>query len=255
MTPDDRRGFILNKGSGSVTVLNVPSNALDTLPPGTTSSGPGTIPLCSSPAAGNTPCPTNNPVWADLNTVNTQLVVLNKGDGVHAGSLSVINIPLCSSAAQPSNPNCSSTNPVDAAGFGTILATVPVGINPSMVSVLQGTDTNLPAAYVINQSDSTGTCTDPNSGTLTVINLQSDQVTATICGVSGSEATAEANGNANVIFGHPNSVSATGGAPTGKVYVTSSDNTYMSVLYTNTNSVQTHLPLQGNGLRVLVTQP
>ena len=255
MTPDDRRAFILNQASGTVTVLNVPSNALDTLPPATTSSGPGTIPLCSSPAGGNAPCPTNNPVWADLNTVNTQLVVLNKGDGIHGGSLSVINIPLCSPAAQPSNPNCSSTNPVDAAGFGQILATVPVGINPTMVSVLQGTDTNAPAAYVINEADSTGTCTDKNSGTVTVINLQTNQVAATICGVSGSEATADANGTSNVIFGHPNSVSATGGAPTGKVYITSSDNTYMSVLYTNTNTVQTHLPLQGNGLRVLVTQP
>jgi hypothetical protein len=255
MTTDDRRAFILNKGSGTVTVLNVPSNALDTLPTGTTSSGPGTIPLCSTPAAGNAPCPNNNPVWADLNTVNTELVVLNQGASGQAGSLSVINIPLCSPAAQGSNPNCSSTNPVDAAGFGQILATVPVGINPTMVSVLQGTNANPPAAYVINQSDSTGTCADPNSGTVTVINLQSNQVATTICGVSGSNATADANGTSNLIFGHPNSVSATGGQPTGKVYVTSSDSTYMSVIYTDTNTVQTHVPLQGNGLRVLVTQP
>ncbi len=308
MTTDDRRAFILNQGSGTVTVLNVPSNALDTLPPTTTSSGPGTIPLCSSPVAGNAPCPNNNPVWADLNTVNTELVVLNAGNGVNvsaqnfegaysatatyqqnqivtypvaaqinqyialnngiindpptdttnwqllqAGSLSVINIPLCNAAAQASNPNCSSTNPVDAAGFGQILATVPVGINPAMVSVLQGTEYNPPAAYVINQLDSTGTC-DAGEGSVTVVNLQTDQVVTTICGVSGSKATADANGASNVIFGHPNSVSATGGQPTGKVYVTSSDNTYLSVLYTDTNSVQTHIQLQGNGLRVLVTQ-
>jgi hypothetical protein len=255
MTPDDRRAFIINQGSGTVTVLNVPSNALDTLPTGTPTSGPGTIPLCANPVAGNAPCPNNNPVWADLNTVGTELVVLNKGDGVHAGSLSVINIPLCNPSAQGTNPNCSSTNPVDATGFGQILATVPVGVNPTMVSVLQGTDTNTPAAYVINQSDSTGTCTDTDSGTLTVISLQTTQVVTTICGVSGANATADANGTANVIFGHPNSVSATGGAPTGKVYVTASDNTYLNVLYTDTNSVQTHIPLQGNGLRVLVTQP
>jgi hypothetical protein len=255
MTADDRRAFILNKGSGTVTVLNVPSNALDTLPPGTISSAPGTIPLCTSPAAGTTPCPATHPVWADFNTVNTQLVVLNQGANGQAGSLNVINIPLCSPSAQPTNPNCSSTNPVDSAGFGTILATVPVGINPTMVSVLQGNEYNFPAAYVINQADSTGTCTDTASGTVTVINLQSDQVVTTICGISGSQANALANGTSNLIFGHPNSVSATGGQPTGKVYVTSSDNTYLSVLYTDTNSVKTHLPLQGNGLRVLVTQP
>ncbi|WP_158785664.1 YncE family protein [Granulicella sp. L46] len=255
MTTDDRRAFIINQASGTITVLNVPSNALDTLPTGTPSSGPGTIPLCSNPVAGNAPCPNNNPVWADLNTVNTGLVVLNKGDGIHGGSLSVINIPLCNSAAQATNPNCSSTNPVDAAGFGQILATVPVGINPSMVSVLQGTNANPPAAYVINQADSTGTCADPTSGTLTVINLQSNQVVTTICGVSGAPPIAPSLITSNVIFGHPNSVSATSAQPTGKVYVTSSDSTYLSVLYTDTNSVQTHIPLQGNGLRVLVTQP
>jgi hypothetical protein len=255
MTTDDRRAFIINKGSGTVSVLNVPNNALDILPTGTVTSGPGTIPLCSSPstATPSEPCPANNPVWADLNTTGTELVVLNQGDGVHAGSLSVINIPLCSALAQGTNPNCSSTNPVDATGFGQILATVPVGVNPSMVSVLQGTDGNAPAAYVINQSDSTGTCSDPTSGTVTVVNLQSDQVTTTICGVSGSNATATSNGTSNLIFGHPNSVSATGGEPTGKVYVTASDNQYMDVIYTDTNTVVTHVPLQGNGLRVLVT--
>jgi len=29
----------------------------------------------------------------------------------------------------------------------------------------------------------------------------------------------------------------------------------MDVIYTDTNTVQTHVPLQGNGLRVLVTAP
>jgi YVTN family beta-propeller protein len=255
MTTDDRRAFIINQGSGTITVLNVLNNALDILPTGTASTGPGTIPLCTNPVAGSVPCPNYNPVWADLNTVNTGLVVLNKGDGVHAGSLSVINIPLCNSAAQATNPNCSPTNPVDATGFGQILATVPVGINPTMVSVMQGTEYNSPTAYVINQADSTGTCTDTNSGTLTIINLQSNQVITTICGASGSNASVVTNGTANLIFGHPNSVSATGGQPTGKVYVTSSDNQYLSVIYTDTNSVQTHIPLQGNGLRVLVTAP
>jgi DNA-binding beta-propeller fold protein YncE len=225
-----------------VTVLNVPSNALDTLPTGTTSPAPGTLSVGL------------NPVWADLNSVDTELVVLNQGDATHAGTLSVINIPLCNAAAQATNPNCSTTNPVDAAGFGQTLATVPVGFNPTMVSVLQANDGNNPAAYVINQLDSTGKC-GSGEGSVTVVNLQTNQVTATICGVSGTNATVAANGTSNVIFGHPNSVSATGGEPTGKVYITSSDSQYLSVLYTDTNTVQTHIPLQGNGLRVLVTQP
>ena len=261
MTADDRRAFIINQGSNDVTVLNVPSNALDILPTGSVPTGTalGTIPIPAIPiSSGGTVPP--NPVWADLNTTSSQLVVLNQGDGVHAGTLSVITIPLCNAAAQATNPNCSATNPVDATGFGQILANVPVGVNPTMVSVLQGTDGNAPAAYVINQSDSTGTC--PNSttgtagaGTVTVVNLQTDQVTTTICGVNGNAATAAINGTSNLIFGHPNSISATGGEPTGKVYVTASDNQYMDVIYTDTNTVQTHVPLQGNGLRVLVTAP
>ncbi len=238
MTADDQRAFIMNEGSNTVSVINVPNNALDA--------------NISTIKVGQ------RPVWADLNTVASELVVLNQGDGVHPGSLSVINIPLCNAAAQATNPNCSTTNPVDGVGFGQVLATVPVGIDPTpgygMVSVLQGTDGNAPAAYVINQLDGTGTC-GSGEGSVTVVNLQTFQVSATICGVSGSAATAAANGANNVIFGHPNSISATGGLPSGKVYVTSSDNTYMSVIYTDSNTVLTHVPLQGTGLRVLVTQP
>jgi YVTN family beta-propeller protein len=241
MTASTLRAFIMNEGSGTVSVINVPSNQPDVFMP--------TITVGASP------------VWADFNTVDNELVVLNQGDGVHAGSLSIINIPLCNATAQATNPNCSATNPVDATNFGQILATVPVGINPSMVSVLQGTVGNTPTAYVINQSDSTGTCpTNPSAGTVgagtvTVVNLETTQVVTTICGISGTNATAVANGTANLIFGHPNSVAATSGQPTGKVYVTSSDNQYLSVIYTGTNTVQTHIPLQGNGLRVLVSAP
>ena len=249
MTSDDRRAFILNQGSGTVSVFNVPNNAPDVTAPTIT------IPPIALPGGGTT---APNPVWADLAPVNTELVVLNQGDGVHPGTLSIINIPLCNPSAQSANPNCSAANPVDAVGFGTILATAPVGIDPTpgygMVSVLQGTDGNAPAAYVINQLDGTGTC-GSGEGSVTVVNLATGQVTATICGVSGAAATAAANGASNVIFGHPNSVSATAGSPAGKVYVTSGDSRYLSVIYTDTNTVQTHIPLQGLGLRVLVSAP
>ena len=58
-----------------------------------------------------------------------------------------------------------------------------------------------------------------------------------------------------MIYGHPTTVSATTGTPTGKVYVTSPDNQYLSIIYTNTNAVTEHINLQGKGVRVLVTQP
>jgi hypothetical protein len=241
MTGDDRRAFILNQGSGTVSVINVPSNAPDSNLPVITIP---TIPI----AGGGTSSP--NPVWADLSPITSELVVLNKGDGVHPGSLSVISIPLCNPSAITTNPNCSAANPVDAVGFGQVIATAMVGVNPTMVSVLQdGT-----AAYVINQLDGTGKC-GAGEGSVSVVNLQTGQITATICGISGSTATATANSTSNVIFGHPNSVSATAGVPTGKVYITSADSRYMSVIYTDTNTVETHIPLQGLGLRVLVTKP
>src|SRR5665213_1294031 len=90
MTGDDRRAFILNQGSGDVSVINVPSNAPDvsqpliTIPP---------IPI----AGGGTAAP--NPVWADLAPISSELVVLNQGDGIHPGSLSIISIPLCNPGA------------------------------------------------------------------------------------------------------------------------------------------------------------
>jgi hypothetical protein len=250
MTTDDRRAFILNQGSGTVSVINVPSNALDTLPPGVEPANTplGTIPIPQiALAGGGTAAP--NPVWADLVPINSELVVLNQGDGVHPGTLSIINIPLCNPNAV-ANPNCSSTNPVDAAGFGTVLLTATVGINPTMVSVLQDGS----AAYVINQLDGTGTCTS-GEGSVSAVNLRTGQISATICGVSGNNAAADVVTNPNLIFGHPNSVSATIGNPTGKVYITSADNRYMSVIYTDTNTVVTHIPIQGLGLRVLVTAP
>jgi DNA-binding beta-propeller fold protein YncE/predicted small secreted protein len=234
MTSDTRRAFILNQGSGTVSVINVPSNALDT-----------TTPVI--PAVGTLGL---NPVWADLSPVTSELVVLNQGDGVHAGSLSIINIPLCSSNTQVTNPNCNAANPVDATGFGQVLATVNVGISPQMVSVLRDGS----RAYVVNLLDSTGTC-NAGEGSVTVVNLVTGVASSTICGISTVAGTAGVNATPGAVYGHPNTVAATTGTPTGKVYVTSADSEYMTIIYTDTDTVQTHIPLQGLGVRVVVTSP
>jgi DNA-binding beta-propeller fold protein YncE len=198
-----------------------------------------------------------SPVWADLSPLTNQLVVLNQGDGTHPGSLSIINIPLCNLASPAGNPTCNPANPVDAIGFGQVLATVPVGINPMMVSVLQdGTK-----AYVANQGV---LCTVPPSqtpipnctnveGSVSVVNLVSGQVTATIPATSLSTATADTNTTPGAAYGHPTTIAATTGTPTGKVYVTSSDNKFMTVIETDTDTITTHVNLQGLGVRVVVT--
>jgi DNA-binding beta-propeller fold protein YncE len=239
MTADDRRAFILNEGSGTVTVVNVPSNALDVGVPATATTPLGTITVGQ------------NPVWADLAPDNSELVVLNQGDGVHPGTLNIISIPLCNPSAQANNPNCVASNPVDAVGFGTVLATATVGIKPTMVSVLQDGS----AAYVINTLDGTGTCA-AGSASVSAVNLKTGQVSATICSITDATALASGSTTQNMIYGNlPNSISATTSTPTGKVYITSSDSKYLSVLYTDTNTVQTHIPLQGLGVRVLVNLP
>jgi hypothetical protein len=64
------------------------------------------------------------------------MVVANEGNGTSPGSVSIVDISLCSASSLPTNPNCDPTNPIDATTFGHVVATVPVGINPIMVSVL-----------------------------------------------------------------------------------------------------------------------
>jgi len=228
MTADGRRAFILNSGSSTVSVINAQTNQLDrpTLLPG------GSIPVGTAP------------VWADFAPTRTELAVLNAGASGGRGSLSLINIPLCSAVALPTNPNCDSNNPVDAAGFGQVLANVPVGVKPTVVSVLQdGT-----RAYVANFGDTVpcpatipaASAIAPTNGcgTVSVVNLTTNTVTATI-----------------PVAGHPTFIASTTGVPTGKVYVTSTETSLMTILRTDIDTVQTYVDLQGAGGQVRMTAP
>ena len=225
MTADGRRAFILNRGSNTVSVINAQTNQIDTpmlLPAGQVAVGTA-------------------PVWADFAPSRSELAVANAGSNGGPGSLSLVNIPLCSAVALPTNPNCDANNPVDAAGFGQVLATVPVGVSPTVVAVLQdGT-----RAYVANFGDNVPcstalpTAAIPPSrgcGTVSVVNLTTNTVTATI-----------------PVAGHPTFLAATTGNPTGKIYVTSTETSLMTVLRTDIDTVQTYVELQGAGGQVRVT--
>jgi DNA-binding beta-propeller fold protein YncE len=238
MTADAKRAFIMNQTDGTVSVINAQTNLPDILPGGATN--PITV--------------GQSPLWADFAPARNEMVVANAGDGVHAGSVSIISIPLCSAAALPTNPNCDPNNPVDAVGFGTVLATVPVGINPRMVGVLQ--DVTNTRAYVVNGGNPNLPCAAPTPAlplgncTVSVINLTTNTVTATIplpvspiIGVSPN------------INGHPNYIAVTNGTPTGKVYVTSPESNFLTVIRTDIDTVDLTVPLQGNGVSVRVTQP
>ena len=225
MTSDFKRAFVMNKGSNTVSVINAQTNALDTF---SGSTGTGTIVVGTAP------------VWADLAPTKSELVVANAGTGTANGSVSIISIPLCNAAAVSTNVNCDPVNPVDAAGFGSVLANVPVGVNPVVIAVLadgtrayvaNGGNPNLPCASVPVSGVSTG-CT------VSVVNLTTNTVTATI-----------------PIAGHPGFLALSNATPTGKVYVTSRDNTTMTIIRTDTDSVSTTVDLQGKGVMVRVTAP
>ena len=237
MAPDASRAYILNKGDGTVSVINVQTNQLDLTTPTITTStaATGTLAL--------------NPVWAVVAPTLVELVVLNSGDGVHPGSLSVISIPLCNAVTPVTNPECNPANPTDAAGFGTVVATVPVGVNPAMVDVLKDGS----RAYVVNHgveayTDANGIQHASVEGSVSVVNLQTNQVTATIPATSSAVTTQNFDSSPALVYGHPNTVSVSLASPTGKVYITSDDNKFLTVLRTDTDTVTTHISLQGLGI-------
>lgn len=225
MSADGRRAYILNKGSNTVSVINAQANALDTFHSGSTITS--TIPVGIAP------------VWADFAPTLNELVIANQGSGLTAGSVTIVSIPLCSQLSVTTNPNCDTANPIDATGFGTVIATVPVGINPVMVGVLQdGTQ-----AYIANA----GNAAAGIAGSVSVLSLTTNTIIATI---PANNSTVQTDA---FIHGHPTYIGVTTGTPTGKVYVVSSDSTDISIIRTDNDTIQTHLPLQGNGISVRMT--
>ena len=118
-TPDGLRTFIMNRGSGTVTVINAQQDALDT---GFTSNSgqPATINVGAGP------------VYAAYYPATAVLVTAN----YDSGTVSFISVPL----DQYGN---------DAAGFGTVLATTSVGSYPAALSILGDGS----RAYVVLQGD------------------------------------------------------------------------------------------------------
>ncbi len=134
MTADSRRTFILNRGSGTITVIDSVKNQLDTdsqsqyMTNATINVGKG-------------------PVYADIFTPAALLVTANYDDD----SISIINVSI----------NGPVEGFTDTPNFGQVLATVKLkpGSHPAAVTVLQDGS----RAYVADEGD----------GTVTVVNLSS----------------------------------------------------------------------------------
>jgi YVTN family beta-propeller protein len=242
-TPDQRRVFVFNRGSDTVTVINAQKNALDQCPvalipaPG----GSGQPATCPPPyntnqagqpityhpniplsltavnalnaevyGLGNPPNGTAGmpniagPVYAEYNQATNQLVIAN----YDSGTISIVDV----SMDEYGN---------DSATFGTTY-TVQVGNNPASVTVLfDGT-----RAYAANQSD----------GTVSIVDLSSHTL----------EKTLPVNGN-------PWSVVSTQNSQYGKVYVASPNSPYLTIIRTDLDIVDTALLVEGTPVDVRVS--
>jgi DNA-binding beta-propeller fold protein YncE len=183
-TPDELRNFVMNRGSGTVTVINTQLNAIDSAHPSITV-GAG-------------------PVYADYYRPG-QVLVTSNYDG---NSISIIDVSL----DQYGN---------DSSTFGTILATVPVGLHPVEVSVLQDGS----RVYVANQGD----IASSTPGSVTIVNLENYSVEKTIA-----------------LTSNPHAIGSIYNYPIGKVYVASQNSPYLTVIRTDTDIVSATPEMQGN---------
>lgn len=216
-SPDNRRLFVLNRGSDTVTVINSQNNSLNACTPFTNQNGQPvtchpTLPLSTTAvtASGITPpngttgmAATAGPVYGEYIAATQQLVISNY-DG---NTVSVIDVSL----DQYGN---------DSPTFGTTF-TIPVGTNPSSVTALADGS----RAYTSNQAD----------GTVTIVNLTSHTVEKTLA-----------------VTGHPRTVVSTSNSLYGKVYVASPDSPYLTIIRTDQDIVDTTVLVQGNILDVRV---
>lgn len=144
---DNLRTFILNRGDGTVTVINSQLNQLDDTP-NRQNLNPATGALTLPPPAGFSGAFHAGPVYADYYAPTSTLVTAN----YDSNTISIINVGLDSFGN-------------DGPQFGKTV-TVPVGQGPDALTILRDGS----RVYVANQKDST----------VTVVNLNTYQVEKTI---------------------------------------------------------------------------
>jgi YVTN family beta-propeller protein len=147
-SPDNNRTFILNRGSGTLTVINSQLNELDTTA-GRQNLNPANGTLTLPPPAGTSATSFNaGPVFADYYAPGSQLVTAN----YDSNTITIINVSL----DQYGN---------DSTLFGQAV-TVPVGNGPATLTILRDGS----RVYVANQKDST----------VSVVSLTSYKVLSTV---------------------------------------------------------------------------
>ena len=219
-SPDGQRVFVLNRGSNTITVINSRNNALDQCTPFLNQNNQW---VTCHPSIALPP----GPVYAEYVPSTQQLVVAN----YDSNTISIVDVPLDEYGDDSNtyaNPSCT-VNGVDSyancgaitGGFGTV-HTVPVGSKPASVTVLADGS----RAYTANQGD----------GTVTVVNMPSFSVEKTLN-----------------VTGHPRTVVSTSNSLYGKVYVASPDSTFLTIIRTDQDIVDTTVLMEGNIVDVRVS--
>lgn len=241
---DNRRFFVINRGSDTITVINSQLNTLDQCTPFQNQDGNWvtchpTLPVSLSAVAATGIAPPNGtsgmsavagPVYAEFNAKTAQLVVANY-DGNSITVIDVSEDEYGNDFNTYANPNCTVNGVTSYAncgaitgGFGTTY-TIPVGNNPASVTVLADGS----RAYTANQTD----------GTVSVVNLSSHTIEKAALPVTG----------------HPRTVVSTQNSEYSKVYAASPDSPYLTIIEstpTVTDIVDTTILVQGDIVDVRV---
>lgn len=230
-TSDQRRLFVLNRGDDTITVVNTVNNALDdckSFQNAQTGNWITCHPTIQLPKG-------SGPVYAEYNSTKQQLYVANY-DG---GTISIIDVPTDeygNDSNTYTNGSCTSDATCGAitGGFGTV-RTVNVGNTstpyPASLTVLADGS----RAYTANQGDDSGS----GNGTVSVINLSSYTVEKTL-----------------TVVGHPRTVVSTQNSTTAKIYASSPDSPYLTIIKdtgTSSDAIDTTILVTGNIVDVRVT--
>ena len=217
-SPDTKRFFVLNRGDDTITVINSQNNTLDSCTPFQNQAGQTvychpTLPLSLSAVTATGVTPPNG-TSGMKQTAGPVYAEYNQT----TAQLVVANYDGGTiSVIDVSEDEYGN----DSATFGTTY-TIPVGNNPASVTVLaDGT-----RAYTANQTDET----------VTIVTLNNHTVEKTL-----------------PITGHPRTVVSTQNSQYGKVYVTSPDSPYLTILRTDLDLVDTTVLVEGNVVDVRVT--
>lgn len=213
-SPDGRRVFVLNRGSDTVTVINSQDNTLDQCTPFTNQNGQLVTCHPSLPLS-TTAGLTGANVPAVAGPVYAEYIPATQQLVVADYDGGTISLIDVSLDVYGN----------DSQTFGTTF-TIPVGPNPAAVTALADGS----RAYTANQSSGA------QNGSVTVVNLSSHTVEKTL-----------------TVTGHPRTVVSTSNSLYGKVYVASPDSTFLTIIRTDQDIVDTTVLIEGNIVDVRVS--